>query len=133
MAFDTNVNCKLNESDGKWAVHLRMSTDRLDVDKLVGGILTICRLSHGEILALSQQTRSPWCAQSRRCLIRARVHISPDPGIYAGPVAQNYAAAGIYSDGVGAIMRKILDYHLIIAVPTFVGRIVVLDYRARSR
>ena len=28
-------------------------------------------------------------------------------------------------------MREILDYDLIIAVPAFVGRIVVLDYRAR--
>ena len=77
------MNGKLRESDCDVAVHLRMITDSLDIDELVGGIFTICRLSHGEILALSQQARSPRCAQSSPCLIRAGIHISPDPAIYA--------------------------------------------------
>ena len=65
-----------------------MATDSLNIDELVGSILTIAWLSHGKILAVRQQTGSPRCAQSLPCLIGSRVNISPDPGIGIGVAAQ---------------------------------------------
>ena len=58
-----------------------MAVDSFNIDKLIRRILAVCRLSHGEILAIRQQTRRPMRTQRLPSLIIPRIHISPDPSI----------------------------------------------------
>ena len=58
-----------------------MAVDGFNIDELIGGILAVCRLGHGEKLPIRQQTRRSRCAQSLPSLIVPRVNIPPDPCI----------------------------------------------------
>ena len=61
-----------------------MVIDSFNINELIGRKLAIRRLSHGKILATSQQTPRPRCIQSLPRLIIPRIHISPNPRIRNG-------------------------------------------------
>ena len=65
-----------------------MAVDGFNVDELIGRILAVCRLSHGEILPVRQQTRRPRRGQSLPSLIIPRVDIAPDPRVRIRVTAQ---------------------------------------------
>lgn len=111
--------------------NLRMAIDSFDIDKLVGGILAICRLSHSEILSIRQQTGRSRCSQRLSSLIITRVHVSPDPGIDIGTTTQFRVTVRIYSNRVRTVMGQVLNNDLIVAIPAVVRRVMIPDHWAR--
>lgn len=110
-----------------------MAIDGFNINELIGRILFVRRLSHREILPVSQQARRPRRTQRLPRLIIPRIHIPPNPRVRNSLTPQLRITIRIDSNRIRSIMRQILNHNLIIPITAITRRIMKPNHRPRIR